>query len=170
MYHRGATAHPIHVNHKSKSFPQRSTASFVRKKRKGELLMRISRNLTAFAAALLLAAGAFAANATQGKLHVYEAVRIQGKALQPGNYKVEWNGQGPDVQVTILSGKETVATLPAKLVPTNNKNTEDGYSSAKQSDGTNDLQTIFFHGTTFELQVSQQAVNGAPQTGTSGNN
>lgn len=132
--------------------------------------MKMSRNLTAFAASLLFAAAALAANATQGKLHLFEAVSIQGKQLQPGSYKVEWNGKGPDVQLTILNGKETVATLPAKVVPTNNKNAEDGYSAAKQPDGSNDLQTIFFHGTAFEIQVSQQAVNSTTQSGTAGNN
>lgn len=132
--------------------------------------MKMSKTLTAFAAALLMAAAVFGANATQGKLRLYEAVNVQGKQLPAGNYKVEWSGKGPDVQVTIVNGKETVATLPAKVVPTTNKNAEDGYSAAKQSDGSNDLQTIFFHGTSFELQVSQQAVNGAAQTSTSGNN
>lgn len=132
--------------------------------------MKMSRNLTAFAASLLFAAAALAANATQGKLHLYEAVSIQGKQLQPGSYKVEWNGKGPDVQLTILNGKETVATLPAKVVPTNNKNAEDGYSAAKQPDGSNDLKTIFFHGTAFEIQVGQQAVNSTTQSGTTGNN
>jgi hypothetical protein len=134
------------------------------------MFMKMSRNLIVFAASLLFAGAALAANATQGKLHLYEAVSIQGKQLQPGNYKVEWNGKGPDVQLTILNGKETVATLPAKVVPTNNKNAEDGYSAAKQPDGSTDLQTIFFHGTAFEIQVSQQAVNSATQSGTTGNN
>ena len=132
--------------------------------------MKIAKNLTALAAALLLAAAAFAANATQGKLRLYEAVSVQGKQLPAGSYKVEWSGKGPDVQVSIVNGKETVATLPAKVVPTTNKNAEDGYSAAKQPDGSNDLQTIFFHGTAFELRVSQQAANGAPQAGTAGSN
>ena len=132
--------------------------------------MRISRNLTAFAAALLLAAAAFAASSTEGKLRLYESVNVQGKQVPAGTYKVEWNGSGPEVQVTIRNGKDAVATVPAKLVTTKTKNDSDGYSAAKQSDGSNDLQTIFFHGTTFELQVSQQAVSGAPQSGASGSN
>ena len=132
--------------------------------------MRISKNVTAFAAALFLTAAAFAASATEGKLHLYESVNVQGKQVPAGSYKVEWNGNGPDVQVTIRNGKDAIATVPAKLVTTNNKNESDGYSAAKQADGSNDLQSIFFHGTKFELQVSQQAVNSATQTGTSGNN
>jgi hypothetical protein len=132
--------------------------------------MRISKNLTAFAASLLLAGAVFAANATEGKLRLYESVSVQGKQLAPGNYKVEWSGKGPDVRITIRNGKETLASVPAKVVPTTAKNSEDGYSAAKQPDGSNDLQTIFFHGTAFELQVSQQAVNGSSQPSTSGSN
>jgi hypothetical protein len=132
--------------------------------------MKLSRSLTAFAAALFLAGAAFAGNASEGKLRLYESVSVQGKQLTPGTYKVEWTGKGSDVQVTILNGKGTIATLPAKVVATNTKNSNDGYSAAKQPDGSNDLRTIFFHGQAFELQVGQEAVNGAPQSGAAGSN
>ena len=132
--------------------------------------MKTSRSLTAFAAAIFLAAAAFAANATEGKLRLYESVSVQGKQLTPGTYKVEWNGKGPDVQVTILNGKDAVATLPAKVVATNTKNSNDGYSSAKEPDGSNDLRTIFFHGQAFELQLGQSAANAAPQSTATGSN
>jgi len=132
--------------------------------------MKISRSLTAFAASLVLAGAVFAANAAQGKLRLYDSVSVQGKQLAPGNYKVEWSGNGPDVQVTIFSGKDTIATLPAKVVPTTAKNSENGYSAIKQADGSNDLQTIFFQGKTFELQVSQQAANGSSQPTATGSN
>lgn len=133
--------------------------------------MRISRRFIGFAGAMLLVAiGAFAANATKGTLHLYETVSVQGKQLPPGNYKVEWNGTGANVQVSILNGKDTVATVPAKVVSTNTKNNTDGYSAAKQSDGSNDLTTIFFHGTNFELQVGQESGAAAPQPATSGSN
>lgn len=130
----------------------------------------MSRNLLAFAgASLLLGAAAFAGNITKRDLHLYESVSVQGKQLTPGDYKVEWSGTGPDVQVTILNGRDTVASVPAKVVPTDTKNNSDGYASAKQADGSSDLTSIFFHGERFELQVSQQAAATA-QPGTSGSN
>lgn len=140
------------------------------KRRKVNCPMKLSRSLTAVAAALFFAAGAFAANSTEGKLRLYDSVSVQGKRLTPGTYKVEWTGNGPDVQVTILNGKNTVATVPAKVVPSSAKNNNDGYSAAKQPDGSNDLRTIFFHGTAFELRLGQDAVNAAPQSGASGSN
>jgi hypothetical protein len=132
--------------------------------------MKILRNSIAVAAGLLFAASVFAANATQGKLHLYEPVSVQGKQLAAGNYKVEWNGNGPEVQVAILNGKDTVATVPAKVAPTTTKNTEDGYSVTKEPDGSNGLATIFFHGKTFRLELNQQSASDAGQPGASGNN
>ena len=132
--------------------------------------MKISRTCIPFAAAFLLAATTFAANATQGKLHLYEAVTVQGKQLPAGNYKVEWSGTGSAVQVAILNGKDTVATVSGKVAPTTNKNAEDGYSITKQPNGANDLSTIFFHGRAFQLELAQQASNGATQSGSSGSN
>ena len=72
--------------------------------------------------------------------------------------------------MSILNGKDTVATVPARVVPTNTKNNTDGYSAAKHSDGSNDLTTVFFHGTNFALQVGQQSGAAAPQLATSGSN
>ena len=39
-----------------------------------------------------------------------------GTTLKAGDYKVEWEGSGPEVQVSILRGKNIVAKVPAKLV------------------------------------------------------
>jgi hypothetical protein len=35
--------------------------------------------------------------------------------LQPGDYTLQWEGNGPDVQVKVLKAKNVVATVPAKL-------------------------------------------------------
>jgi hypothetical protein len=45
-----------------------------------------------------------------------DAVQIGNTQLKPGNYKAEWSGNGPTVQVQILQGKKTVATVPAQVV------------------------------------------------------
>lgn len=132
--------------------------------------MKISRNVVALAAGVLLAGSAFAGNATRGSLHLYDTVTVEGKQLAPGNYKVEWTGSGPDVQVSILNGNNTVATLPAKVVSTTTKNESDGYSASKQTDGSNDLTSIFFHGQKFELQVAQQSAGATAQPAANGSN
>jgi uncharacterized protein YcnI len=38
-----------------------------------------------------------------------------------GDYKVSWEGQGPEVNVTISQGKKTVVTAPARLVERESK-------------------------------------------------
>ena len=54
--------------------------------------------------ALLLATSAFAAN--KGSLSVQEPVTINGTQLKPGDYKVQWDGNGPSVELSITQGKK----------------------------------------------------------------
>ena len=65
--------------------------------------------------ALAFSSGAFARDGNKGKLHLQDKTIVDGKSLDPGNYTVEWTGTGPTVEVTLLQGKQTVATFPAHL-------------------------------------------------------
>jgi|SRR6266436_3326833 len=132
--------------------------------------MKGSRSLVILAgASLLLAASAFAGTG-KGTLHLYESMDVQGKQLPPGDYKVEWNGEGPNVELNITEGKKTVASLPAQVVTVAEKNTTDGYASKKLGDGKNALTEIFFHGRDFELRLGNQASAEPSHSGTSGRN
>jgi hypothetical protein len=132
--------------------------------------MKVSRNLFSLAiASLLLGATAFAAP-TKGTLKLFESVSVQGKQLAPGQYTVEWNGEGPNVELSITNGKQAVASIPARVVPVGAKNTASGYSSAKQQDGSTALTSVFFQGKAYELHVGQESATTAPQPGTSGSN
>jgi len=64
--------------------------------------------------ALLLAATAFAAN--KGTMQVSDPVTVSGKQIAPGEYTLRWEGNGPNVELNILRGKNVVATVPAHLV------------------------------------------------------
>ena len=67
--------------------------------------------------ALLLPLSAMAKdNGNSGKFTISENVKVGATQLKPGDYKVEWDGSGDNVQVKIIQGKNTVATAPAKLV------------------------------------------------------
>ena len=130
--------------------------------------MKLSRNLFSVAlASLLLGASAFAAPTTKGTLKLFEPVTVQGKQLAPGQYTVEWNGEGPNVQLSIASGKNAVASVPARVVPVSLKNATSGYSSTKQQDGSSTLTNVFFQGKTFELQIADQSASqgAAPAAG-----
>jgi hypothetical protein len=123
--------------------------------------MNVSRNLFSITlASLLLTATAFAAPATKGTLKLFESVTVQGRELAPGKYTVEWNGEGPNVQLNIADGKNGVATVPARVVPVSPKNRTSGYASAKQQDGRSELTNVFFEGKAYELQIGESAAQG----------
>jgi type 1 fimbria pilin len=120
--------------------------------------MKVSRILfTLSGAALLFASAVLAADLNKGTLNVSEKVNVEGKTIDPGTYKVEWNGTGPTVQVTILHGKQTVATFPAQLTEQAAKNAVDAYGSATEADGSKQLTAIYIGGKHTVLQVDQSA-------------
>ena len=130
--------------------------------------MKGSRNFIALAGtSLLLAASALATGAGKGTLHLYESVDVQGKQLAPGEYKLEWSGEGPKVELNITSSKKSVVSVPAQLVPVGEEYTTDGYAQ-KSEDGKNALTEIFFHGKSYELRLGDQAGREASQPGTTG--
>jgi hypothetical protein len=64
---------------------------------------------------LMFSSAALAGDPNKGKLHLQNKTIVDGKPLNPGYYSVEWTGTGPTVQVTLLQGKQTVATFPAHI-------------------------------------------------------
>ena len=52
-----------------------------------------------------------------------EAAQIGSTTLQPGDYKVEWQGTGPNVTVNFVQGSKVIATAPATLQNKNSNTT-----------------------------------------------
>jgi len=125
--------------------------------------MKLSKvSILLIGSALVSSSGAFAGDANKGKLHLQDKTIVDGKPLNPGNYTVEWTGAGPTVEVTLLHGKQTVATFPAHIMEQSTPNHNDAYGSAPESDGSRRLTVIYISGkrTNLELeqnQASQQA-------------
>ena len=67
----------------------------------------------------------FARDKNQHSVDIPVTVQVGGTQLKPGNYKVEWQGTGPDVQVTFLRDGKTVATVPATLKTNDGQVTQD---------------------------------------------
>jgi hypothetical protein len=133
--------------------------------------MKVSRSLFGVTlASVLLASSAFGATANKGTLKLFVPVTVQGKQLAPGQYTVEWNGEGPNVQLNIADGKNTVTAIPARIVPVSAKNQSSGYSSEKQPDGQETLKNVFFAGKTYELQIGEQSASQGGQPAASGSN
>lgn len=103
--------------------------------------------------ALLLASSAFAA--TKGSLQLSNPTSVNGTQLKPGDYKVQWDGSGPSVEVSILQGKNVVAKVPAKLVNLDSAASNDAAVTQKGSDGVSALQGIRFGGKKIALELGQ---------------
>jgi hypothetical protein len=78
--------------------------------------MKYLKYLTLFSIlAVLSPVGVFARDNNQHSVDIPTTVQVGGTQLKPGNYKVNWQGAGPDIQVTFLRNGKTVATVPATL-------------------------------------------------------
>jgi hypothetical protein len=111
--------------------------------------------VTLFGAALLFSSSALAKDNNKGTLKLAETVSIEGKSLNPGKYTVEWDGTGPAVQVSLVQGKDTVATFAAHLTEQATANSADAYGAATEPDGTKALTAIYLGGKHFVLQLEQ---------------
>jgi len=122
--------------------------------------MKLSKiSLAFFGSALLLSSAAIAGDANKGSLQLYEKVNVEGKALNPGKYTITWDGSGPNVQVTVSQGKQTVATFSAHVTEQASRNNEDAYGSAAETDGSRTLTAIYPNGKRFSLEIEQAAAS-----------
>jgi hypothetical protein len=120
---------------------------------------------------LLLAAGAVAGNSNKGTLNVDETVTVGGKQLPAGKYQVEWTGSGQNVELTISGNKETVAKVPAQLIPLEKAGAASGYSTNTDQAGNKELTGILFGGKKYQLSIGEaSATTATPSDKTQGSN
>jgi hypothetical protein len=94
--------------------------------------------------ALLSPLCALARDKNQHSVDVPDAVQIGSTRLDPGSYKVEWQGAGPLVQVSFLQHGKTVATAPGNLKMNDNEVSEDALVLDKTKTNTKTLKEIDF--------------------------
>ena len=104
---------------------------------------------------VLLATGAFAAS--KGSLQISAPVSVAGKQLAAGTYDVKWEGSGPNVELSILKGKNVVATVPAHLVDLNRSPDQDAAVVKTTGDGSRELAQIRFSGRKQALEIGQES-------------
>lgn len=105
--------------------------------------------------ALLLATSALAAN--KGSLQVQEPLTVNGTRLAPGEYKVQWDGAGPNVELSILNGKKVVAKVPAHMIDLDRPSTTDSAVVKNNGDGTRTLSEVRLNGKKFSFAVGEEA-------------
>jgi hypothetical protein len=120
--------------------------------------MKMSRiSILLFGSALVFSSAALAGQNNRGKLALTDKVVVDGQSIAPGDYRVEWDGSGPAVQVKILQGKQTVATLSAHVTEQVDPNPQNGYSTATEPDGSRELTAIYPGGKRLALEFDHSA-------------
>jgi hypothetical protein len=105
--------------------------------------------------ALLLTSGAFAA--TKADLTLQSPTTINGAQLKPGDYKLQWEGSGPNVEVSIQQGKKVIAKVPAKVVDLNFPSQNNAAILRMNGDGTSTLAGARFEGKKFALEIGESS-------------
>ena len=103
--------------------------------------------------ALLLASSAFAG--TKASLQLSNPVMLNGTTLKPGDYKVEWEGSGPNVELSILRGKNVVAKTTAHVVELPMAAANDAAVTRKNDSGPNSLAGLRFQGKKVALELGE---------------
>ena len=103
------------------------------------------------ACGVLLATSAFAAN--KGSVQLMHPTQVAGKQLAPGSYKIQWEGSGEQVQLSIMQGNKEVASTTARVVQIQPRSPNDNALITVGADGTRSLSQIRFRGKTFALDL-----------------
>jgi hypothetical protein len=104
---------------------------------------------------LLLATSVFAAN--KGPLQLNDPLTINGKQLAAGEYRLQWEGTGSSVELSILRGKTVVASVPARLVDLDRPAQADLTIVRMNADGSKALSEIRFGGKKYSLAIGNES-------------
>jgi hypothetical protein len=102
--------------------------------------------------AVLLASSALAA--TKASLQLSNPVTVNGTTLKAGDYKIQWEGDGPNVEVSFTQGKTVVAKAPARVVELETPAANDAAVTLKNDKGSNSLAGLRFQGKKIALELS----------------
>ena len=103
--------------------------------------------------ALTLASTAFAAS--KANLTLNSATSVNGTHLKAGDYKLEWDGNGPNVEVSIMQGKKVLTKVPAKLVDLDKAPSNDAAILKQNGDGSTTLAGVRFQGKKYALELGE---------------
>ena len=93
---------------------------------------------------LELGGSARAARGNARSVEISDVVQIGSTKLKPGNYKVDWQGTGPAVQVSFQQNGKTVVTVPGTLKTNDDQVTHDAIVIEATSADTSTLIEIRF--------------------------
>lgn len=89
---------------------------------------------------------------------------IGGTQLKAGEYKVQWEGDGPNVELTILKGKSVVAKTPARRIGVNHAAVTNTTVTKANSDGSVSLSQIQFSGKKYAFEIGAEPAQAQTET------
>lgn len=102
----------------------------------------------------LMTASSFAA--TRGSLVLHSPVMVGATQLPEGEYRLYWDGDGPEVELTIKKDNRAKTTVPAKFLPVNKTFREDAIVVSTDGDGRRKLTEIRLSGKNFCIEIESQ--------------
>lgn len=104
--------------------------------------------------AMLFATTALAAE--KGTMKLYDPALVNGVQLSPGDYTLQWEGTGNNLQVQILQGKKVIVTTTAALVQLKARASRN-MTSAIRENNTKTLTEVEFRGKSYALAIGSNA-------------
>lgn len=111
-----------------------------------------SKILFAIATMFVVPGLAFAAPKNSANVNLDHPVKVAGTQLATGQYKLTWEGSGPEVTVSFVEGKKTVATASARLVK--NQSTQEAIETTTAADNTTVLHAVDLKNMTIQFENS----------------
>ena len=121
--------------------------------------MRRAGRLTYLLISLTMLSATAALAANKGSLHVPSTAMVGERELPAGEYTVQWEGAGPDVELKIKLHDRVIAAVPAKVIPLDQPSREDAAALGTYADGGRKLLEIRLSGKRFFLQIAPQIVS-----------
>ena len=119
--------------------------------------MNTSRSLKGIFLAAVVLAATIGFATSKGPLELQHPTNVGGKKLASGNYKVQWDGTGDQVELKIYQGKNVVASTSARLVTVEHPFPSDAVLVTTNGDGSMSLSRITFGGKKYALEIAGEA-------------
>jgi hypothetical protein len=115
--------------------------------------------------ALALTTGVFAANDVhKSSFQISAPTQVNGKEIPAGEYTAKWEGSGPSVQVSIMKGKEVLATVPAQVVALTQPASDTHAEIKNSSNGDRELTGLQFSGKKYTLTLETESAKAQTKT------
>lgn len=117
--------------------------------------MKTSKAFAGVLASLVILIASSALAADKGTMKLFDPTTVNGTQLSPGEYQLQWEGTGSDVQLKILRNNKVVATTAATVVQLKGPAQQNVTSTRNEGDG-KALTEVSFRGRNYSLAVNNQ--------------